>query len=238
VATIVACTIASSAYREPVELQGERISVSGLFSGMVAIARDARLILITLTSVALIAAQIGVMAFLTLTLVHEAAYAVPLAVSIFALSQVAAIAGRLSWGWSSDRVFRGSRVLPLACCAAITAVVCAAVASITTATPLWAIAVLAAALGFTAEGWLGVGVIAIAEIGGEEHSGSALGVGLTWIFLGAFVSPTVLGALAEAHGYPFVWRSLAFVQVVGIVPALLASSAIRRAARREEGIAA
>jgi hypothetical protein len=63
----------------------------------------------------------------------------------------------------------------------------------------------------------------MAEIGGEEHSGSALGVGLTWTLLAAFVTPTLFGALVETHGFPYAWRALAIFQLAGIVPALLAS---------------
>lgn len=230
--TIVACSIASAAYREPVELEGERVSVGALCADMLAVARDARLILMTLTSMALICAQVGVMAFLTLTLVHEAAYTVAFAVTIFALSQAAAIGGRLAWGWSSDNVFRGSRAMPLAVCCVITALVALATSVIEPATPTWLVCVIAAALGFTAEGWLGVGVIAIAEIGGEEHSGSALGVALTWIFLAAFIAPAVFGAVAESRGFAFAWRGLALIEVIGIVPALLASAFIRRIAAK------
>ena len=92
------------------------------------------------------------------------------------------------------------------------------------------VAIVAAALGFSAEGWLGLEVIAVAEVGGEEHSGSALGVVLTWMFVAAFIAPPVFGALAQAHSYTFAWRSLAGFELLGIAPAILASNYIRRLA--------
>ena len=85
---------------------------------------------------------------------------------------------------------------------------------------------MAAALGFTAEGWLGVSVIGFAEIGGEERSGSALGVGLTWTLLAAFATPALFGALAQVHGFEVAWRCLAILQLLGVVPALLASRGV------------
>jgi hypothetical protein len=87
---------------------------------------------------------------------------------------------------------------------------------------VWIAILLALALGFTAEGWIGVSVIGFAEIGGEEHAGSALGVGLTWTLLAAFATPALFGALAQVHGYDVAWRGLALLVAFGVVPALLA----------------
>lgn len=226
--TLVASSIASRFYREPRELEGERVSLPAMLTEMAAIARDSRLILLTLASMVLIAGQMALIGFLTLTLVHRAGYPLSLALRLFTLSQVAAIGGRLSWGWLSDHLFAGSRALPLATVCVLVALIALALPSVTIGTPpLWA-AFLAAALGFTAEGWLGVSVIGFAEIGGAERSGSALGVGLTWTLLAAFVTPALFGALAQIHGFDFAWRCLAFLQILGVVPALLASRSILR----------
>jgi MFS transporter, ACS family, hexuronate transporter len=226
--TLVASAIASRFYREPAELQGERVSLPTMLTDMIQIARESRLILLTLTSMVLIAGQLALMGFLTLTLVHLAGYPLSVALALFTLSQVAAIGGRLSWGWVSDHFFGGSRALPLAVVCVLVAAIAFAFASVSAGTPLWWAAFLAAALGFTAEGWLGVSVIGFAEIGGEERSGSALGVGLTWTLLAAFVTPALFGAIAQVHGFDFAWRCLASLQILGVVPALLASRVTAR----------
>jgi MFS family permease len=224
--TLIACSIASGLYREPRELQGERVSIRAMLIEMLGIARESRLILLTLTSMILICAQFALMGFFTLTLVHRAGYSLTLAVALFTLAQLAAIFGRLSWGWVSDRYFAGSRALPLALNCLLVASVTFGVGFVTAATPAWVAAAVAFALGFTAEGWLGLSIIGFAEIGGEARSGSALGVGLTWTLLAAFATPTVFGALAQTLGYDSAWRMLALFEVFGIVPALLASRAI------------
>ena len=228
IATIVACVLASLLYREPEELQGERVSVRGMLAEMVVMARDGRLILITLVSMVLVCAQLAVMAFLTLTVVHEANQPLAVGIGMFALSQFAAIAGRVFWGWSSDRIFGGKRALPLAAVCLITAVLAVLFSLLTAVTPIWWIAIVCAALGFAAEGWFGVAVLGFAEIGGEEHCGSALGVALTWVFLAAFVAPTLFGAIAEVYGFGFAWRGLAVLQLVGIPPALMAAAFMQR----------
>ena len=105
---------------------------------MVVIAREPRLILLTLTSMVLVCGQLALMGFLTLTLVHRAGYSLGLALSIFTLSQVAAIFGRLAWGWISDHIFPGSRTLPLATnCILVALAVAVGIASIDAGTPPW-----------------------------------------------------------------------------------------------------
>lgn len=223
VLTLIACSIASSLYREPRELQGERVSVREMVFQMLRIARDRRLILLTITSMILICGQFALMAFLTLTFVRAARYPLAAAVLLFTLSQVAAAAGRLAWGWISDRFFAGSRTLPLALVCLFVALVAVGVSDVDSATPLGVAALLAIALGFTAEGWLGLSVIGLAEIGGEEHAGSALGVGLTCTLLAAGLTPILFGAVVGGRGFAVAWRSLALLQAMGVVPALLAS---------------
>ncbi|HEV3092635.1 MAG TPA: MFS transporter [Candidatus Cybelea sp.] len=223
--TLITCIVASRLYREPKELAGERIAVRAMLAEMVEIARESRLILLTLASMVLICGQFALMGFLTLTLVHRVGYPLEVALAIFTLSQVAAIWGRLSWGWASDHLFGASRALPLATNCLLVAVVALAFSSLRLGTPVWLAALLAAALGFTAEGWLGVSVIGFAEIGGEQRAGSALGVGLTWTLLAAFITPALFGAIVQTHGYDFAWKSLAALQAIGIIPALLASRA-------------
>jgi MFS family permease len=229
--TIVSCTLASMLYREPDELQGEDVSVRLMLVEMVAIARDVRLVFMTLTSMVLVCSQLAVMAFLTLTVLHEAKATLAVAVATFTVSQLAAVAGRVYWGWSSDKFFAGSRALPLAAVCVATGALSVGISYITPAMSLWAVGALAALLGFCAEGWFGLAVLGFAEIGGEEHCGSALGVALTWVFLAGFIAPTLFGAVAQAHGYPFAWRGLALLQFAGIVPAVLATAYMRRFAR-------
>jgi len=231
--TLLACWLAAGLYREPHELEGQCVSVSTMLREMIAIARESRLILLTITSMILICSQMALIGFLTLTFVHHAGFALALGVGLFTLSQGAAVAGRLSWGWASDNVFGGSRTLPLAVVCLLTALVALAISALQTGTAVWLAASLAAALGFCAEGWLGVSVVGFAEIGGEEHSGSALGVGLTWTLLAAVLTPPIFGAIAQAHGIAFAWRGLAMLEALGAIPALLASSVVVRSLRRD-----
>ncbi|HLX25844.1 MAG TPA: hypothetical protein VKR05_02535, partial [Candidatus Cybelea sp.] len=194
------------------------------------IARDVRLAFMTITSMILICAQLAVMAFLCLTLTHEANYGLALAIVMFTVSQLGAIAGRIFWGWASDKIFRGSRPMTLVAVCVITAGATLAVSLVTPGLDVWIVGCICIAVGFMAEGWFGVAVLGFAEIGGEEHSGSALGVALTWAFLAAFIAPTLFGAVAQIYGFSLAWRALAFLTLAGIPPALLASAYMQKLA--------
>lgn len=233
VLTILACSAASALYREPQELQGERVSLRAMLVEMVEIARERQLILLTLTSMVLICGQFALIGFFTLTFVQEAGYGLALAVGLFTLAQFGAMIGRLSWGWMSDHLFAGSRTLPLAVVCLLVAAIALAISEARPATPPWIAAALAFGLGFTAEGWIGLSVIGFAEIGGEEHCGSALGVGLTWTLLAAMLTPAIFGAAAESWGIANAWRWLALLQALGVIPALLGSSILLGILRRE-----
>jgi sugar phosphate permease len=185
---------------------------------MLRIGREPKLILLTLTSVVLFAAQVALMGFFPWTLIHQAHMTAGFAALVFVVAQFAAAVGRATWGWASDRLFHGQRVLPLA----ITCVLCAlsalAVASIGSM-PAPALAGVAVALGFSAEGWFGLAVVAMCEVGGEEHAGSALGFGLTWVMLAGVFVPAIFQALMQSAGIPAAWHLLAILCLAGILPA-------------------
>jgi len=231
IATIVTSTIASALYREPTELEGRRSSVRAMLAEMVAMLRDVRLVYITITSMVLVSAQVAVMGFFTLALVQEASYSIARAALMFTIATAGAIAGRLSWGWSSDHVFRGSRAVPLALVCIVSAVTLLLIAYVTPATPAWWVVALAFFAGFSTIGWFGLVVVALAEIGGDEHAGSALGAGLTWCFAASVAAPMIFGAIVETRGYPFAWLSTAALLAFGVAPALLASRVAHQFAR-------
>jgi MFS family permease len=227
---VLALTLGCAAlYCEPPELYGKPVRASVLFEDMLRIGREARLILLSITCIVLFAAQIALMSFFPLTLIRQAHMSIGFAALVFVVAQFGAAAGRLAWGWASDRLFHGKRVLPLA----ITCVLCAlsafAVASIG-AMPAPALAGVAIALGFSAEGWFGVAIVAMAEVGGEEHAGSALGFGLTWVMLAGVFVPAAFQALMQNAGVPAAWHALALLCILGTIPATAAIAVSRKPA--------
>jgi len=191
------------------------------------VARDPRILYVTLTCMLLVTAQTNMLTFLVLTLVRDAKIDVVLAGAGLALAQVGATAGRLAWGFLSDSLFKGDRMVPLMCTSVLSALCIALVAFL----PEGAIAdalVVSFFLGLSASGWNGLFTAAEVEIGGPDRAGSALGIALTGVFSMGIVAPPLFGLLADARGFPAAWLAQAAFVLLALVPAVLARRAIAR----------
>ena len=234
---VLAVTLGSAAlYREPSQLHGEPVRAGILFEDMIAMARRPRLLLIAAVCVILFAGQVALMGFFPWTLVNEAHVSAGLAAMIFVIAQFSAAAGRLAWGWASDRLFHGARLMPLAITCVLTAIAAVAVADVARL-PLEAITGIAVLLGFSAEGWFGLAIVALAEVGGEEHAGAALGFALTWVFIAGVVTPPVFQGIMSSAGIPAAWHILAIFSFIGVIPAGAAIAFARRSAHPVTGAA-
>jgi sugar phosphate permease len=186
---------------------------------MTVLERDPRLIAITLTCMLLSSSQFIMNAFLTITAVTVVHTSVHVAGFALALAFVAAIVGRLGWGFVSDRCFAGDRLVPLAIICAIAAAGTVMLAF----THAGSIALLFAAsllLGMSASGWNGLMATALSEVGGTERAASALGVGLTGMFAASAVAPWLFGLLADRVSLAVGWAGVAVMVLIAMVPVL------------------
>lgn len=135
------------------------------------------------------------------------------------------MAGRLAWGWLSDRVYRGERARPLAIVAACGAVVAGGLALLAAFPARGAAAaarggVLLGAMaflaGFTCLGWNGLYTTLVAEQAGER-SASVLGLSMTVLYVATMLAPPAFGRLVELAGsYAVPWTSLVAVQLLAL----------------------
>jgi MFS family permease len=214
-------------YRDPEETERRARSLRELLASMGEVARDPRLILVTLTSMVLIFGQSNMLTFFALSLVRTTQLSIALAAGALAVAQVGASAGRLMWGTISDRVFGGDRIVPLMFACLALCVASFGVALLPTGGVAQAFA-FAFLLGLGGAGWNGIFSTALAEIGGPERAGSAIGVGLTGLFAAGTISPPLFGAIADAKGFPIAWTALALFSLLGLIPAAFARRAMRR----------
>jgi len=214
----IVSVVSSALYLEPAELHGERIPTRALLSEMIEIGREPRLLLLTAGAVALICPQMILIGFFPITLIDRTHFSDATASSIFAISQAAAVGGRLFWGWLSDRYFGGNRIVAMVIVALISGGAAFAVGTLNASSSIAIACAVALVLGFAGEGWFGLAVCAMAEIGGEEHAGSALGFGLTWVYAMAVVAPVGFNAIANSAGYPFAWSITALISCAAILP--------------------
>ncbi|NYT37656.1 MFS transporter [Allopusillimonas soli] len=131
---------------------------------------------------------------------------------ILAAAQVAGVAGRLLWGYVSDR-FAGP-VNTLALLALLILICAAAIPWLSTDNP-WLMWLVLAVFGSCAVGWNGVYLAEVARQAPPGQAGIATGGALSMTFLGVVVGPPLFGLIATTvHSYGLAYASLA-------VPALL-----------------
>lgn len=219
-------------YRDPEGVEFPSTSFRHLASGMKTIALDPRTMWLTSGCMILAGLQQVMNGFLSLTATNRAHTTLALAALTFVIAQVAAIFGRAIWGRLSDSVFGGDRVLPVvySCGIAILAGI-----GLAAATPggLALLYASAFALGFAAAGWNGLFSAAMAEIGGPRFAGSAIGIGLTVIFVGSAFGPWCFGEVADRFGLVSAWLFSSALAVVALVPTLLARKAFKHAEMQE-----
>lgn len=224
---VIATGTACFFYRE---VAGDRPApgrFADVLAGMGRLARDPRMIATTLTCMVLVNGQLAMNGFLTVTAVQVIGVTPALAASAFAFSFVAATVARLFWGWYSDRFMRASRIALLAALCALSA---AASFSFALLGPSTAVLLIPAALflGFFAAGWNGVMAAVLAEIGGADRAGSAIGLTLTAVFGTSSVGPLLFGTIADHTSLDTAWLVNAVISVLGVLPVLWLRSRERR----------
>jgi sugar phosphate permease len=215
----VPSAIAYLNYPESRDARAPAATAASVVRGMRVLLRDPRLLAVTLTCMVLVAAQLAMNAFVTITAVAVVGTSVQVAAFAFASAHAAATVARLGWGYVSDRLLGGERLIPLAVICMVAALAMGGLALLGRGdvVPLF---VASALLGCSGAGWNGLFATALAEVGGTERAASALGLGLTAIFAASAVAPTAFGALADAASMRVAWSATAALALAGVVPVL------------------
>jgi len=164
--------------------------------------------------------------FLVTMMVEEAGYTLVAAGLLLSLTQVSGIAGRIAWGWLTDRTGDGVGIL-LALNLVMVAC-CALTVLISPRWPAFALALLFIAFGASAVGWNG---IYLAEVAKNSPHGmvSVVTAGASvWNYASVLIGPAAFATLYRSTGsYTITFGWLTIIAVLG----LAFISAARRAAR-------
>jgi len=218
VLVIVPSVVVFAAYRESGAERPAPSRKRDIARGMAELARDPRLIAVTIPCMVLVNVQLALNGFLTITAIQTLGVTAATASLAFASAFVAATIARLFWGWFSDRVMRDRiALLAVLCVFASLATFAVAVLRPANVALLFPVALV---LGFTGAGWNGVMAAALAEIGGANRAGSALGLTLTAVFATSAVGPYVFGSIADHRSLAAAWIVTAAVTLIGVLPAL------------------
>ncbi|MDE2571456.1 MAG: MFS transporter [bacterium] len=207
-------------YREPQGTKAEVRHTREIVSGMLDLAVQPRIVLLNLTGALLVSTQYASVTFLSVYFIarHESLLLASTALAVF---QLAAGLARLFWGMVSDRWFGGERTQPLILLCILCALTLWWLSAMPAAAPAYNALAIAAAVGACCGGWNGLFSALQAEIGGVSAAGSALGVGLTYLYGTGIVAPPLFGAVVDHFGFALAWQALAIVVALGAIPAVL-----------------
>lgn len=177
--------------------------------------------------------QSATLGFFVLFLHDERGLSIAAAAACLALVQVLGAAMRIAAGRLSDRR-DGVRIPPLMNIAAVTSVLYAATALLTSAPGAVLYPVLVAA-GVFAISWNGLAFTAAAEIAGLTRAGTAMGLQNTNVAVGSIVAPVAFGLIVQATSYPvgFAVVALAPAAAFVLLRTLLEDEARRARERRQ-----
>jgi MFS family permease len=157
--------------------------------------------------------QLSLTTYMVTFLHQDLGMTLVLAGMALAVSQAAGVAGRLVWGYVSDRFLGASRML--AALALLIALSAVATALLQPSSSPATVLVILSLFGASAVGWNGVYLAEVARQAPPGKASIATGGTLAMTFLGVVVGPPFFGAIAGASGsYGLAYASL-------VVPAAL-----------------
>jgi predicted MFS family arabinose efflux permease len=157
------------------------------------------------------------MSFLVLYLQGAVGLALITASRLLALAQLGGMTGRVLFGMLSDRLFGGSRRLPLILAGTGSTACTLAIAWTGAGASTPALSVLAFVFGVVGIGWNGVQHTWMAELAGPRAAGTAVGLGLAVSSAGVTLGPLAFGYVVQAAGgYRGPWIALALTMVAAL----------------------
>jgi MFS transporter, ACS family, hexuronate transporter len=205
-------------YREPPSAESAKKVLPALVSFRT-ILRNRGLWLISVYSVAMIAAQFTFSLYLVVFSTERLGLSVVAAGGLLALAQGMGVAARIGWGVVSDRAFGGDRRPAMAIIAALAGLASIGFSFMHFGVPLWIVMLAVIVLGACAIGWQGLYVTAVSELAGQAAAGTALGLSLTVSQLGVVIIPPLFGLLADTTGsYQPAWLALGVFVLIGTLP--------------------
>jgi fucose permease len=189
--------------------------------GIGSMIRDTSFLAITGYAFVLMGVQGSSASYLALSLHEEVGLSVVAAGAFLAVFQIGGIAGRIGWGFVSDKVGRRRPVLLLVGLVAMGSCFAMALVGERTIVPL--IAVFAFLLGCSAMGWNGLYLTLLSKSVPMHAAATAMGASLAIAFTGMFFASPLFGLVADLTGsYDTSWLGLVGWTAVGIALGLLA----------------
>ncbi|MBI1893087.1 MAG: MFS transporter [Candidatus Rokubacteria bacterium] len=157
--------------------------------------------------------------YLLLYLTENVHLPLTLAGSLLAVGQLCGAAGRIVWGFLSDRAAGGRRGPVLLLIGLVTVFLILVTSLFSPKTPVWLVSLTVALLGLTLRGWNGLTLTLASELVGVQVAGLAVGLTNTVGYVGIIALPPVFGFLVDqTNSYRLAWMVLAGMIMIALVP--------------------
>ena len=188
-------------------------------SHLALIARTPKIVYAGIWALVFVGGQYALLTYLALYLEDDLGVGRTEAFATVALANLMGVAGRLAWGWLSDRAF-GSRRRPGLVALSLLGILSTALLAGAPSGEAMPVVVVGAALGgFCLIGWQGLWVTMVSELAPEGSSGTAVGFALLFTNAGIVLWPPLLGLTADVTGsFRWSWALLGAALVVALWP--------------------
>ncbi|MPY76718.1 MAG: MFS transporter [Alphaproteobacteria bacterium] len=170
--------------------------------------------------------QLTLASYLVVYLTERLALPIATAGALFAVFSFCGIPVRIFWGALAERVLSTRSILILT--GFLMAAGFALTASFTRDWPVWALGLVTALLGLSANGWVGLFFAELVRIAPEDMAGDASGGGQFFAYGGIMSMPLIFGAIVAATGSYMVGFSVLTALSLGAAALLVASVGKRK----------
>jgi predicted MFS family arabinose efflux permease len=197
----------------PKKLESQRVS-----PGSRAVFRNPSVWMLATVGLLYAGSQVSLATYLALFLHESMGFPVVVAASLLAQAQVGGAAGRVLYGFVSDRWLRGERKRLLLGIGATAMVPLLAFLLLPPGTSYLALSPLIVLYGLSGMSWNGVHMTLIAELSGRESAGVGVGISMTLVNAGNIIMPPLFGYTADVTGsYTLSWGLLMLWLVLGMI---------------------
>jgi MFS family permease len=176
----------------------QRLHLRGVVAPVAEVCADRPVLALAITSGVYSSVQTSLVTYLISYLKLGLGYSLVTAGFVFAMAQLAGVAGRVAWGAVADRVLAPRLLLALL---GIVMSLCGVAAFLFDATwPVGGVLAVCVLYGATAVGWNGVYLAEVARLAPEGRIATVTGGTQFFTFSGGLLGPPVFGAVAAASG--------------------------------------
>lgn len=208
-------------YQQPsISIEEKRNSVE---KNIIKIFFHKKLILITISAMLLSGSQAILNTFIVLYSYEALGLSLVLAGFLLGIAEFGGAVGRIWWGWLSDNLFSGKRLIILLIISVLVAGQTIITSLISAGTPFYIICIIIFFFGLGASGFNGIWMNATSEVVLPAYSGTATGISITISSWGAILFPPLFGMIREITGSYFLgWWLVVLLMIISIIVLLMA----------------